>query len=93
MADVSKVKEAVEWYSQNRPFYQVLANKVESIVREILGSEKINYHSVSSRAKELIATKKKLQKKNTKNHVLRLWIWRGFESLLILTLTQGRCLK
>ena len=54
-----KVKEAVEWYSKNRALYQALAKRVESIVRQILEFQKINYHSITSRAKTMDSYKRK----------------------------------
>lgn len=53
MADDLKAKEAVEWYSKNRVVYEALAEKVKSIIREILDSKNINYHSITCRAKSI----------------------------------------
>ena len=53
MADDSKVKEAVEWYSKTRGLYETLAKKVEITVREILKSKGVNYHSITSRPKSI----------------------------------------
>jgi ppGpp synthetase/RelA/SpoT-type nucleotidyltranferase len=61
-----KVNEAVEWYSKNRFIYEALANRVESIVREILESQEINYHSISSRAKSIESYKDKAFKEKYK---------------------------
>ncbi len=46
-------EELVEWYIKERPSYVNLANKVESIIKEVLDSEGAKYYSISSRAKEI----------------------------------------
>lgn len=46
-------EELVEWYIKERPAYVNLANKVESIIKEVLDSEGAKYYSISSRAKEI----------------------------------------
>lgn len=63
----SKAKEAVGWYSKNRVIYQTLAKKVEFIVREILESKSINYHSITSRAKPISSYKEKASQEKYKN--------------------------
>lgn len=55
----SKVEKAILWFSKNRALYEALAKKVESIVKEILDSENINYHSITSRAKNIDSYEKK----------------------------------
>ncbi|MDH5449066.1 MAG: hypothetical protein OEX01_08730, partial [Candidatus Bathyarchaeota archaeon] len=54
-----KVRQAVECYSGKRMIYKALAKRVESIIREILESEKINYHSIVYRAKSVESYQKK----------------------------------
>lgn len=66
MATNSKAKAAVEWYSKNRFIYQALANRVASIIEEILKSKDINYHSISKRAKSLDSYKEKASKEKFK---------------------------
>lgn len=66
MADASKVKQAVEWYSKTKIVHEALAKKVESIVREILESKDINYYSINSRAKSLSRYQEKASKKKYK---------------------------
>ena len=66
MADASKVKQAVEWYSKTKILYEALAKKVESIVREILKSKDINYYRVTSRAKSIPRYEEKASKKKYK---------------------------
>ena len=67
MADASKVKEAVEWYRQNRILYEALAKKVESIIREILDSKNVNYYSITSRTKSILRYKEKASKEKYKH--------------------------
>jgi len=57
-----KVKEAVEWYIQNKVIYEALCKRVESIIKEVLDLEKINYHSVTGRAKSIESYKLKASK-------------------------------
>lgn len=52
-------REAIEWYSRTRPTFQALANKVESILREVIDENSINYHSISSRAKTMESYERK----------------------------------
>lgn len=67
MINPQKVEKAVEWYSKNRVIYQALARKVESIIREILESKSINYHSITSRAKTISSYKEKASKEKYKD--------------------------
>jgi ppGpp synthetase/RelA/SpoT-type nucleotidyltranferase len=53
MESKPKVKEAVEWYIQNMGIYEALCKRVESIIKEVLDLEKINYYSGTSRAKSI----------------------------------------
>lgn len=48
-----RVQEAVQWYAERRLIYEALASKVEAILREVLSTRSIDYHSISSRAKSL----------------------------------------
>lgn len=57
-----KVREAVDWYSQNRPLYQALAKRAAVIVREVLQTNKLNYHSITYRAKTLESYREKANK-------------------------------
>lgn len=47
----NKTTAAVHWYQRKRPFYEQLCQKVEAIVREVLDSECVQCHSITSRAK------------------------------------------
>jgi len=73
MESKSKIEEAVEWYTTNLTIYQKLSVQVESILKEILKQENINYHSVTSRAKGLSEYKDKASKekyKDPKNEIM-----------------------
>lgn len=48
-----KIEEAVKQYTSQRSLYEALAKKVETVIREVLDSEGVEYHSVVSRAKEI----------------------------------------
>ncbi len=63
----SKIEEAVEWYTSNFSVYKDLASKVESIVKDILKKKNVNYHSVTSRLKEIPEYKEKASKKKYKD--------------------------
>ena len=54
-----KIKKAVEWYSKNRPLFDSLAIKIESIIKENLRLNKVDYYRISSRAKTVSSYKKK----------------------------------
>jgi putative GTP pyrophosphokinase len=62
MESKPKVKEAVEWYSQNKAIYEALCRRVESIIREVLDLETINYYSVTSRPKSIESYRLKASK-------------------------------
>jgi len=48
-----KTAAAIEWYQRKRPLYEQLAQKVEAVVREVLDDRKVQYHSITSRLKEV----------------------------------------
>jgi putative GTP pyrophosphokinase len=72
-----KVKEAVDCFSANRSKYADLANKVESVVKELLDSKKINYHSISSRVKSIDSYARKASKDEYKNPVSEIFDMAG----------------
>ena len=61
-----KAEDATRWYKQNRLSYELLANKVEVITRELLRLNKLNFHSVTSRAKTVKSYRKKASKEKYK---------------------------
>ena len=58
-----KIDAAVEWYKTHKGGYEALSKKVESIIKEVLDNEGINYHSVTSRPKTVDSFKKKALKR------------------------------
>ena len=54
-----KAKEAIDWYSEKRGTYRLLTRKVESIMRDVLESNAVNYHSITGRAKTIESFKEK----------------------------------
>jgi putative GTP pyrophosphokinase len=56
------VKARVEWYREKRGMFEALAKRVESVVREVLDERKINYYSISSRAKSIESYEAKASK-------------------------------
>lgn len=57
-----KNTEAVEWYSKNRFIFEGICKKVEAIIQEVLNIEKINYYSITSRAKSIESYRQKASK-------------------------------
>lgn len=65
--DKSKViTDSLDWYIKNQPIYRQLSIKVEGILRELIELEKIGYHAISSRVKEIESFSGKIQKKDYK---------------------------
>jgi putative GTP pyrophosphokinase len=77
MADPSRVREAVAWYSKRRFVYEALAKKVESIIRELLESENVSYHSVTCRAKSIPRYEEKAAKEKYKDPVSEIYDMAG----------------
>ncbi len=46
-------EEAVKWYEENKPKYELLARKVEDIITENIKQKNIQYHSITSRPKSV----------------------------------------
>jgi putative GTP pyrophosphokinase len=63
----NRIEEAVEWYRQNRPIYEALALSVQFTTEEVLKQKKVNYHSVTYRAKDIERYKEKALKKEYAN--------------------------
>lgn len=59
--DEQEIKEYASWYHQERPFYELLANKVAGIIGDILDSEKVSIYNVKSRAKEINKFEEKIR--------------------------------
>lgn len=63
----NKIQEAVEWYDINHSLYKRLAAKVRSITEEILKQNKINYHSITFRAKSVEKYREKASREKYKD--------------------------
>jgi len=63
----NKIQEAVEWYDINRSLYKRLGARVRSITEEILKQNKINYHSITFRAKSVERYREKASKEKYKD--------------------------
>jgi putative GTP pyrophosphokinase len=67
----ASMKELEEFYSQNIGRYEIVANKIEELIKEILRSKNIQIHSVSGRVKSLDSYLKKAEKyKDPKNKIM-----------------------
>ncbi|CAH0122585.1 MULTISPECIES: GTP pyrophosphokinase family protein [unclassified Paenibacillus] len=63
------IDDVVSEYVRLFPVYKSLANKVESIVREVLNSSGASYYTISSRVKEIDSFSKKARKEKYKNPI------------------------
>ena len=59
MAKLNK-EEAIQWYAQNRGLYKKLAQKIHTIILELLEENNITVHAVTNRAKEIDSFKNKI---------------------------------
>ncbi|SDK34474.1 ppGpp synthetase catalytic domain-containing protein (RelA/SpoT-type nucleotidyltranferase) [Catalinimonas alkaloidigena] len=57
-------------FIENKANYEVLAGKVEGLLRELIMDEGINVHHITSRVKEVDKLKEKLKRKNNKYKAL-----------------------
>lgn len=89
MADPSKVKEAVEWYSKTNAQFEALAKKVESIIREVLDFRGVNYHSVTSRAKSISRYREKAAKEKYRDPRSEIFDMAGIR---VVTFTESEAL-
>lgn len=55
-------EESISWYIENRPLYEILAKKVEGILKEILDANYIEYLKVECRTKSIKSFQKKIEK-------------------------------
>jgi ppGpp synthetase/RelA/SpoT-type nucleotidyltranferase len=63
----NKIEEAVEWYDANYSLCRRLAARVKNITEEILKQNKINYHSITFRAKSVERYREKASKEKYKD--------------------------
>jgi putative GTP pyrophosphokinase len=61
------INDSLDWYIKNQPVYRQLSNKVEGILKELIELEKINYHAISCRVKEIESFSGKINRKDYKN--------------------------
>lgn len=54
------IREAVEWYSENRKIYKQLCGKVHNILAEILEINGVNIHAIFSRTKDIESFREKI---------------------------------
>lgn len=55
-------EEIVDWYQAKKSVYEMLTKKIESLIKEILEMDKIDYHSIQSRCKNEKSFKNKIDK-------------------------------
>ena len=67
MSTKNKIEEAVGWYDANYSLYRRLAARVKNITEEILKQKKINYHSITFRAKSVERYREKASKEKYKD--------------------------
>ena len=67
MAVKSKIEDAVEWYKQNFSIYEELAIRVESIIKEVLKQQAVNYHTITHRPKSVERYREKASKEKYKD--------------------------
>lgn len=65
--DLKNLKELEEWYRMQRPFYSSLASKVANLIEDILKDNKVEFHSITSRSKEIESFIEKAKKEKYKN--------------------------
>ncbi|WP_299799544.1 hypothetical protein [uncultured Maribacter sp.] len=63
----NKNQKIKNWYITNRPLYKKLANKIESILAELLEENNLNIHALYSRAKDIDSFYTKVSKKSYSN--------------------------
>jgi ppGpp synthetase/RelA/SpoT-type nucleotidyltranferase len=69
MNDLDKItgaNDSLDWYIKNQPIYKQLAIKIEAILKELIELEKISYHAISCRVKEIESFAGKVQRKDYK---------------------------
>ncbi|MCF8008470.1 MAG: RelA/SpoT [Halanaerobiales bacterium] len=59
MAEKNKVQKMVSWYKNKKELYNELAQKVESVIKNILVDREIVFHSIESRVKSTESLKRK----------------------------------
>jgi len=62
LAERAQVKNAVDWYDNNREKYKKLSVMVKDIIKEMLINKEIYYHSIASRAKKIKSFERKAKR-------------------------------
>ncbi len=62
-----QINEAIKWYIDNRGTYEAISKKASKIIKEVFDNEKIEYYSITCRAKKVDSFTRKL--KNEKYEV------------------------
>lgn len=62
-SDSQRFEEAVRWYAEHRPQYENLAQKITTILTEVLSVNSIPYHTITHRAKDISSFGEKAKKK------------------------------
>jgi len=63
----TSITKAVDEYKKTRPKYEALSEKVESIIKDILNSNNINYYSINNRTKSIEKYKEKATREKYKD--------------------------
>lgn len=83
-------EELEKWYTTERPLYENLANKVRLLIEDILKENGIEYHSITSRAKDVesVVNKAKLKKyKNPQSDI------QDFAGIRVITFVKSDVIK
>ncbi|PEF53888.1 hypothetical protein CON56_02530 [Bacillus thuringiensis] len=62
IAHTKNMDEVVNWYKNNKPLYEALAKKVESIIKDVLDQNGLTYYLITSRSKDLDSFANKAKK-------------------------------
>lgn len=55
------IDQAIKWYTNNRITYEALSRKTSEIIKEVLDNEKIEYYSITWRAKKIDSFTRKIK--------------------------------
>ena len=55
-----QIEKDVQWYKQERPKFEIFTKKMADWIQDILNEEKIIYHRVEYRTKEIESFKEKI---------------------------------
>ncbi|MDZ7671812.1 MAG: RelA/SpoT [Halanaerobiales bacterium] len=69
MADKEVIKKTISWYKDRKDLYNQLAQKVESVIKNILVEKDIVFHSIENRVKSIDSLKRKASKSKYKDPI------------------------